>query len=163
MLSLKRVTTDEEFESANSVLVNDELFDRIAEDGHEPSDHKPYEKDCYLLIKNDEVVIGVWFLEPENSTTLNIHCNILKEHRAHGKEAGKLILKWFVEDAPEQYQKLNAEIPFTYPEVYHYTKKYGFKNEGVNRLSVMKKGELVDQWRLGITRTEIKEGENCQK
>ena len=60
-----------------------------------------------------------------------------------------------VQEAPRQYEKLNAEIPFIYPEVYHFTKNFGFQDEGINRLSISKNGLLVDQWRLGITRQEV--------
>jgi len=42
-----------------------------------------------------------------------------------------------------------------YPEVYHFTKGFGFQDEGINRLSISKNGLLADQWRLGITRQEV--------
>ena len=152
MITLRRSEDQQEIEG---IIKDAELFSRIAEDGHEADSYNVSMDNCYMLILKDEDVIGVWWLYPANASTLNIHCNILKEHREHGKEAGRLILKWFVEECPEQYQKLNAEIPMIYPEVYHYTKNQGLIDEGINRLSIMKNGELVDQWRLGITRAEV--------
>lgn len=163
MITLKPAETVEE---VDSILRDPELFDRISEDDIE--DYvTPFDgHQIYLLIVRGGLVIGVWNLYPANTTTLNIHCNILKEHRTHGHEASLLILNWFVNDCPSQYQKLNAEIPKVYPEVYHHTKKFGFKDEGVNRKSIMKKGKLTDQWRLGVTKKEVKaylEVSQCRK
>lgn len=153
MISLKKAESAEEI---RNILRDPELFGRIAEDGHDPEEYKiPFDgNQCYMLIMLGDNPIGVWNLYPVNSTTLNIHCNIIKEYREYGKEAGRLILEWFVNHSPNQYQKLNAEIPVIYPSVYHYTKGMGLQDEGLNRLSIMKNGELVDQYRLGTTRTE---------
>ena len=155
MIYLQRAVTAEEVEA---VLKNPEIFARIAEDGHDSSDYKVSMDNCFMLIMDNEDVIGVWCLYPVNRTTMNIHCNVLEQHREHGKEAGRLILDWFVNESPEQYQKLNAEIPIIYPEVYNFTKGFGFHDEGINRVSIMKNGQIVDQWRLGITREEAKGG-----
>lgn len=155
MITLKKAETVEEVEQ---ILKDPELFDRIADDGWMVDDFEPPfdENHCYMMIILGDEAIGTWYLHPLNGSTLAIHCNILKEYREHGKEAGRLIVEWFVNDCPVQYQKLNAEIPAVYPEVYHFTKKFGFNDEGINRLSIMKNGELTDQYRLGLTRNEAK-------
>lgn len=152
MIHLVRSNDAEEVEK---VLRDPEIFGRISEDGHKVDDYKVDMSNCYLLIMNGEEIIGVWCLYPLNRSTLTLHCNIIKQYREHGKEAGRLILKWFSDESPEQYQKLNAEIPMCYPEVYYFTKSFGFEDEGINRLSISKQGQLVDQWRLGITRDEV--------
>lgn len=154
MFKLVRAEAVEEVEV---IIKEPEIFERIAEDGHELNNYTISMDNCYMLMKYDDKTIGVWCLYPANRSTLNIHCNILEEHRHHGKESAKLILEWFVNECPEQYQKLNAEIPMIYPEVYHYTKHQGMRDEGINRLSIRKQGQLVDQWRLGITRDEVKD------
>jgi len=153
LIHLERAETKEQVEA---ILRDPDIFARISEDGHISSDYDVCMTNCFMLIVDNGNVMGVWCLYPANRTTLNIHCNILEQYRKHGKEAARLILEWFVEESPEQYQKLNAEIPMIYPEVYHFTKNQGFQDEGINRLSISKKGQLVDQWRLGITRDEVK-------
>lgn len=155
MISLRRAVTAEE---VSPILKDEEIFARIAEDGHSADGYNISMDNCFMLIVKDNIVIGVWCLYPVNKTTLNIHCNVLKDYREHGKEAGRLILEWFSTECPEQYQKLNAEIPIIYPEVYHFTKSFGFRDEGINRTSIMKNGKIVDQWRLGITREEARGG-----
>jgi len=153
MIMLKKAESADE---VGIILRDPELFERIAEDGHSVDDYDIPFDECqrYMMIMFNDKAIGVWNLYPLNTVTLNIHCNIIKEYREHGKEAAILILKWFINDCPVQYQKLNAEIPVIYPEVYHFTKGFGFIDEGLNRLSIMKSEELVDQYRLGITRQE---------
>lgn len=154
MLYLKAAGSVEEVEP---ILKAPELFDRIAEDGISIDDYEiefnGHQR--YMMVMLDDLAIGVWNLYPVNSVTLNIHCNILEQYREHGKQAGRLILEWFVGECPKQYQKLNAEIPVIYPEVYHFTKNFGFSDEGINRQSIKKNGVLVDQSRLGITMAEV--------
>jgi hypothetical protein len=152
LITLKKAETVEE---VDSILRDPELFERIAEDGIEEYETPFDGYQCYLMIMHDDQAIGVWNLYPINTITLNIHCNILKEHREHSHEASLAILDWFVKECPKQYLKLNAEIPVIYPEVYHHTKKYGFKDEGINRKSIMKYGNVIDQWRLGVTKPEV--------
>ena len=155
MITLKKAETVEE---VALILKDPELFERIAEDGHLTEDYEiPFdEHQCYMMIMKGDQAIGVWNLYPINMVTLNIHCNIIKQYRNYGKEAARLIVDWFANDCPAQYQKLNAEIPAVYPEVYHFTKKFGFVDEGINRLSIMKNGELTDQYMLGLTREEAR-------
>jgi len=156
VIYLKKADSVEEVEP---ILKAPELFDRIAEDGISADDYEiafdGHQR--YMMVMLGDQAIGVWNLYPLNSVTLNIHCNILEEHRQHGKEAGRLILEWFVNDCPDRYQKLNAEIPVVYPEVYYFTKNFGFADEGINRQSIKKSGVLVDQYRLGTTRAEVKQ------
>lgn len=134
-----------------------EMWDCVCEDGHSLETFDP-EPTANCWVKLDE--IGLYNLHPSNSSTLEIHAFILPEHRAkHSEESGKEILKWILEKAPEQYQKVIAQVPFLYPNVKDFCVKNGFVVEGVNRLSHKKNGELVDQWWLGITRKEIKEGQ----
>jgi RimJ/RimL family protein N-acetyltransferase len=146
----------ENAEEVRAILTDADIFERIAEEGHSAEDFDvPFDgKQCYMIIEVEGKNIGVWCIYPVNRTTLNIHCNILKEYRNHGMAAGKLILDWFANESPEQYKKLNAEIPVIYPDVYYFTKKFGFEDEGINRQSIVKNGELVDQYRLGLTRSE---------
>lgn len=153
MINLRKA---ESVEEVSQILKDPEIFDRIAEDGQTLENMKiPFNgSQCYMLIELEEMIIGVWCLYPVNSSILNIHCQILKDYRQHAAEAAKLIVKWFAEEAPQQYIKLNAEIPVIYPDVYFFTKKFGFLDEGINRQSISKNGNITDQWRLGLTRDE---------
>lgn len=153
-MNLITITQDKVME----ILKDEELFNRIAEDGIRYSEYYPPSDHTYLGIVKDDLVIGFWWLHIDNGSTINIHCNIIKEHRKHGIEAGWLFLDYVYNEFPEDIQKLNCKIPATYPDVYNFTKKFGFKDEGLDRKSIMKNGALVDRHILGITREELKNG-----
>lgn len=104
----------------------------------------------WVGIYNDGLV-GVYRIHQVTSVCFQIHAFMID--RTH-KESGKIILKWCVHNI-EDMQKLIAEIPVIYPNVYGFTKKQGFVDEGINRKSFTKDGEIHDQHRLGITRGEI--------
>ena len=136
-----------------------QMWDHVCEDGHslDAFDPKPNEN-CWVSIED----IGMYNLHPHNSTTLEIHAFILPTKRKeHSKLTGQEILKWILDNAPKQYQKIIAQVPSIYPNVKDFCIKNGFQVEGVNRLSHKKNGEIVDQWLLGITREEIKEAMLC--
>jgi len=130
------------------------MWDCVCEDGHSLKDFDPKpDENCWLSIAD----IGMYNLHPHNSTTLERHAFILPAKRKENAMlTGKEILKWILENAPEQYQKIIAQVPSIYPNVKDFCIKNGFQVEGINRLSHKKNGEIVDQWLLGITREEIK-------
>lgn len=146
----------ESVDEAALVLKNDELFDRISEEGQQIEDFIiPFDdQNVYMMVYWDDCAIGLYHLHPHNHTTLNVHCNFLKKHRDHAKEAGKLLYEWLIDEC--DFEKFITEVPFIYPEVYHYAKNFGFKDEGINRQSIKKQGQYVDQWRIGITKNEVK-------
>jgi hypothetical protein len=67
--------------------------------------------------------------------------------------SGKAIFEWCLENI--EFHKLNATIPQKYKNVYHFTKGFGFKDEGFDRDSHLKDGKLMGRYRLGITKQEI--------
>jgi hypothetical protein len=144
-----RLVESRDFDLVDSIIKDPELFGRISEDGVDPDTYEVSAGSVYYLIYKGDELAGVWDLHHVNSVTVQIHANILKQHRDCAMEAGWLIVDVFDKS---RYQKMIAEIPFMYPDVYHYTKKFGFLDEGVNRLSIMKQGRIISQWRLGLTK-----------
>jgi len=147
---------------AKEILKDRELWERISEDGLSYKEYKVPDYNVYLGIQVDDKLIGLWWLEFECSSSINIHINILKEHRKHAFDAGNLFLSHFKDNFSEQFQKLNCKIPVIYKDVYNFTKKFGFQDEGLDRLSIVKNGELIDRYILGITRGEINGRSNCK-
>ena len=142
------------FDSALIKGIVSKMWDCVCEDDHLLELFDPdVNANCWVKIDD----VGLYNLHPHNSSTLEIHAFILPEHRkAKSEESGKAILKWILEESPQQYQKVIAQVPFLYPNVKDFCIKNGFQIEGINRLSHKKNGEIVDQWFLGITRDEIK-------
>jgi hypothetical protein len=138
-------------------LKNPEIFERISSHGQnaEEFEIKIDDSNVYLLIRNKEEIAGLYHLSPHNQQTINMHCNMLKQHRYIANDAGLLVYDWILNDCNKQYTKFITEVPQCYPEVYFYAKRFGFEDEGTNRKSVIKNGTLIDQWRVGITKQEI--------
>lgn len=136
-------------------ITDKELFDRISEDGCDFESYSPPTDCVYLgLIKNDSI-IGYWVIKSENSVTLDIHCNILERYREHSVEAGNHFFNYIFDKYPV-IKKLNCKIPVTFKDVYHYAKKFGLKDEGIDRKSYIKNGEIIDRHILGLTREDWK-------
>ena len=129
------------------------MWNCVCEDGHHLDDfNADVEANCWVKMGD----YGLYNLHPHNSSTLEIHAFILPEFRKEQSAlSGQAILKWIANEAPKQYQKVIAQVPFLYPNVRDFCFSNGFQLEGVNRLSHKKNNVLVDQWLLGITRNEI--------
>jgi RimJ/RimL family protein N-acetyltransferase len=132
-----------------------ELWATVAEDGQNPDLYVPdCENACWLLMIEGEELVGLYNLHAHNSVTVEIHAHVFPEFRKkHSYDTGIAALSWVIDNS--DYQKVVAVIPTIYLNVKRFTCSFGFKEEGVNRKSYLKSGELVDQWLLGITRDEI--------
>lgn len=108
----------------------------------------------YLVAEVDGEAKGLFFIHPHSPVTAKVHVNMLPDCRGHeASEAGRLFLAWAHNHT--DYQKLIAEIPEVFPNVRAFAERMGFEVEGVNRKSYPLNGKLVDQWHMGITRSEL--------
>jgi RimJ/RimL family protein N-acetyltransferase len=134
------------------------IWETVAEDNQIPETFIPeMVADCWLQIVSDGTLLGLYNVHPHSSVTLEVHAQILPEYRQEfGKESSRLVLEWIVNsEEAKGYEKVIAQIPTLYPRVKQFTLNAGFQEEGINRLSYRKNGQLYDQWLLGITRPEI--------
>ncbi len=139
-----------------SIMTNDVIWAATAEDGQEKADFMPYTvSDCWVKMMLDSVCVGLFVFERLNKVLLKVHPAILPEYRGKiGHRAGIEHLRWIYQNEPA-CQKIVAHIPTPYISVKLYAKMLGYREEGINRASYMKNGQLLDQWMLGITRDEI--------
>ena len=140
-----------------SIMTSPDIWATVAEDGHSPASFTcDTEGECWLLMTNGDDVVGIYNIHGINAVTCEIHAQVIPEHREkHSYGTGKVALDWIFSNAPE-YKKVIAQIPVVFENVKNFTCQFGFKVEGINRLSYLKDGAIVDQWLLGITRDEIK-------
>ena len=144
-------------ELIKSIITDPELWERLKEDGLKAENYEPLmtENAMYLGVYVGDLLIGVFSYHKQNSSTINIHANILQKYRKqYAKEAGRLAITYFAYDTHDTIQKLIAEIPVIYKDVYHFSLNNGLIKEGINRKSILKNGELVDTYMLGITKQE---------
>ena len=149
MISVEREHNNEIIES---VLSHKEIFDCIAEDGQNTLNIDS-ESSCFLSLWVDEKLAGVYILDALSSIEIDIHAHILPEFRKEfGRSLTRLVWEWIIET---EYQKVSAQVPVIYPNVISFCKEFGMIEEGINRLSWLKNGQIHDQVRLGITKDEI--------
>lgn len=142
-------------ELVKSVLLHPDIFATIAEDAAD--DFEPDMEGSIWLAMLAPNLVGLYQIERLNGITAQLHANVLPESRkAHSKATGWAALDWVMENLPDIH-KLIAVVPVIYPNVKAFTCSFGFREEGVNRESYLKNGEIHDQWILGITRPEIGE------
>lgn len=139
---------------------NEKIIVDLLEDGQTKDDCEfDVFSDCYLAVKllSGELV-GVYILKPISKTVVDIHPMILPRYRkGYCNKSLKCVFKWFLENCTDSVKKIVAQFPVTSKNIERFAIQNGFKKEGVNRLSFMKNGELVDQTMIGITRKEIEE------
>jgi hypothetical protein len=139
------------------IITEPELWSRLKEDGSNPDAYEPNMSptSLYLGIYVEDLLIGLFSFHQKNLSTIDIHANILKDYRKlYAKEAGRLAIAYFAYNTHNTVQKLVAEIPVIYKDVYHFSLNNGLVDEGINRKSILKDGQLVDQHMLGITKEE---------
>ncbi len=144
-------------ETIEAIMKRPDIWATIAEDGFDIKDYHPDPvNECWLLMVSDtNDIVGVYRYHSLNAVTVKIHANVLPEHRTqYSKDSGTAALDWLYNNA-KGYNKVVAEIPVIYDNVKKFTCSFGFKVEGINRMSYLKNGAIVDQWYLGITREEI--------
>ena len=147
-------------EAIRAVFTNPAIWDTIAEDNQNPEEFEPdFRNELYLAVWVDYEIIGFYAFRVVNWIELDVHAQILPEHRKkHALASGLAMIEWFNHDAPARFKKLTAQIPFKYPNVKNFGLSIGFEIEGINRQSYMKNGEIYDQWHLGYIRKEASNG-----
>lgn len=141
-----------------TILTHPWIYERISEDGQKLSDSMlNFEKNCFLKLRNEaDEIIGCYILHAFNGATLQIHANVLPSFREkYAKQSGHAVLDWIKKNSPPHFQKIIALIPEIYPDVYHFTRKFGFKDEGLLLKAYRKNNQLHNISILGIMRADI--------
>jgi len=138
-----------------SVMTQPSMWATVAEDGQDPDDYTPDMVGvCWIVMWCGLELIALYSLDQINAVTLEIHAQVLPEHRkGYSRATGKAALQWIVDHT--DCQKVIAWVPALYPNVRDFTVSQGFQIEGVSRKSYLKNGELHDLTLLGITREQI--------
>lgn len=136
--------------------VDDELFDRIANDRctRENIAGSYNNGKIYLGAYTGGELAGFLTFSPESSLVVTIHCNFIKKHRRLAHKSCQKILSAFLSRFPDVL-KYKAIIPVIYPDVIGFAKKFGFEEEGTDRQSFLKNGSVVDRKYLGVLKSDL--------
>lgn len=150
-----RLEPTENYELITTIMKS--MWDCASEDDTDIDDYQegPEPNSGWLLILDDENVMGAIFVHQTTSSVVQLHPYMLKEYRPLFRAVMGLFFEWFC-GLPDQVIKLACSIPFCSEKVYNAAKRVGFIDEGVSRQSYRKHGKVWNQWNLGLTREEIK-------
>jgi RimJ/RimL family protein N-acetyltransferase len=108
----------------------------------------------YLEALDEEGPGGVWLYHPHNAICWEVHTCCLPEWWGpRALQAARLTLRWVVEHTA--CRKVITYVPVCNSLAYRFALRAGMVDEGRNRASFLKRGQVLDQYVLGITREEI--------
>lgn len=105
----------------------------------------------YVACFDDSVLVGLFVGTAVSMTIMDCHTSILPEFWGDkAKEAGRLAIDWAFSNTG--FDKLVGCTPITNKLAIKYNEDIGFEREGINKKSIMKNGQLIDQIYFGLER-----------
>lgn len=140
------------------VMTNRRIWPHISDDFAPPPDQfEPVMAPgiYYLAPEHDGQRVGVFMYMPHSTILFEVHTCILPLYRGGPAiKAARNSLAWMIENTA--CQKVITHVPASNTLALRFARAVGMQDEGTNRASYMKRGELLDQHLLGITREEIR-------
>lgn len=138
-------------QDAEQIVQHPDIYPHVGDDGSPPAEQFTIPDSWYCVVGySDGQPAGCWLMHHTNSTTLEVHIQVLKEYRTHSEEICRGFIAWAWDNTPAQ--KLVAQIPTLYPNVKAFAETMGFRVEGINASSIQKDGQLYDQYYMGLTK-----------
>jgi len=135
------------------VVTHPSIWPNVSDDSIESEDYSPTIEGLIWLKVFDDNLLGIYMIQRHNFINYEIHtCMLPNSWGEKAKQASRLVLDWIF--ANTECIKLVTHVPEDNPLALRYAKKAGLIVEGNNRKSIMKKGRLLDQIQLGITKEE---------
>lgn len=148
--------TSSDLPLVKAVLLHPDVYPFITDDG------SPSAKDsmmCEVFLSNSAIYVlcphpsMILVLIPQNYITYEVHTNITPDGR--GKEAIERLNKataWMFANTP--CRKIITLVPTFNRPAKWMARRFGMKEEGINRQSFQKSGRIFDQIIFGFTREE---------
>lgn len=143
----------------NAMFKHPEIFPYISDDSIEIDNI-----DVTKALENDDIYflspilqdkkIGFFMCVKQNAVSCEVHSGVLPEYRGGvGLQGAKLAVDWIFRNT--DFMKINTLVPVSNKKAYYFANAVGFKNEGMNRKSFLRKGEIMDQHYLGLTKEDL--------
>ena len=129
-----------------------------AEYGAEDQPATEDERNIWLVYSIDDDPIGIINLHMITGCAAQFHPYILRSGKTYYNEMVNEFFGWFMDNAPEEIEKLNVIIPDIYKGALKAANVAKMVTEGVDRKSWLTENGPCDRILLGITR-----GELCQR
>ena len=110
----------------------------------------------YFVVYKAGIPVGVVYLTGISARHRSADWGFYLDPARQGGSTGVLIEYALLEYAFNKLklEKLNAEVLSTNPAVVQLHRKFGFKDEGIRRANILKGGQRIDVYLLGITPLE---------
>ncbi len=147
-----------DMEIVRAIMSNPAIFPHIHDDSVTECDPVDHDGFHWMLVDDGEPA-GVFLVHAMNSICDQMHTCLLPRIWGTGAAwAAQLLLRWaFTETA---CQKMITAVPAYNRAALRFAKAGGMQQEGINRASFQRNGQLIDQIMLGITKQEW---ESCQQ
>lgn len=137
--------------AVNRILLHPAIADQLCDDHTVGATITECESKEWIGVYVGSDLCGVFLLIPQNSVTVEIHTALLPcIWGRQSKQAGKMLLDLIF----SRYHKAVTSVPSSNRVAAWFAGSLGFKHEGVNRLSFLKNGVLLDQVMMGVTRED---------
>lgn len=141
------------------IMAHPSIFQHIAEDGTdqpEPIDHPGF---YWMLATSHGEPAGLFLVHARGAVCYEMHTMILPAFLgAPASAAAQALLAWAFTDLA--CEKIVTSVPGYNRAALRFARINGMREEGVNRASFLRRGQLIDQITLGITK---KEWTSCQQ
>jgi RimJ/RimL family protein N-acetyltransferase len=145
-----------DMELVRSIITHPKIYPHVTDDeSPKVEDFKPIDSELIIhaLVKDDDEVLGIWTLTPNNAATCEIHTCLLPNAWGYrGKQAAKIMLTWVWDNT--SFVRIITNVPDSNRLALMFAKSVGMEQFGVNTKSFLKNGTLEDQIMLGISKGE---------
>jgi RimJ/RimL family protein N-acetyltransferase len=135
------------------ILTHPQVYPHISDDGSPaPAEFQPLQSEAvwYIVVRDEDEVLGLWMLHPHNSICWECHtCFLPHAWGSRACVAGRLLSQWVWEHIP--CRRIIGNVPACNRLALAYMKRIGFEEFGVNRASFLNNGRIYDQICLGIS------------
>lgn len=149
-----QLTRTHDMELVERLMRHPRVWPHLHDDGT-PEDWKPIDHEAiyWMLVTVAGAPLGVFLVHPVNSFCFEMHTCLWPELwgvQAH--RAALLLGDWVFSDTV--CRKMITNVPAYNRRALRFAKAGGMRQEGINRASFMRRGEMLDQIVLGVTKEE---------
>lgn len=154
VLTFERTTN---YELVRAIVTNPVLYKHITDDGSPAREKfRPIEHSAiwYVLVWNDDKLLGLFMFVPLNSVCFEVHtCLLPASWGKHTEAAAQGVAEWIWEHTA--CQRIITNVPSYNRLALRLALLSGMKEFGVNKDSFLKNGQLYDQIMLGISKPKV--------
>lgn len=148
-----RLERTRDMELVGRIVSHPAIWPHITDDATAEAAPIPDNEAMHWMLVNDGEPAGVFLVHAHNMYCYEMHtCLLPRTWGAQAKTAAQMLLRWAFEQT--ECQKMITAVPAYNRPALRFAKAGGMVQEGINRASFMRNGELIDQIMLGITKQE---------